>query len=145
MTLLEDSVLNWFQYQFNGENVMDMNMISLVWMSWNWPMESHWGFNTKSCLDDKLWKHSALFNRHQIKIYTICDYNQRLCCSRCQVRRIVDDHLISLALVDRRGTSSSCWPPSLPLKSSRPKQRLKFNIQSTTNHFALPIPSSDSP
>lgn len=32
MCVLEAFVLNWFQYQFSKETVMDMNTNSLVWM-----------------------------------------------------------------------------------------------------------------
>lgn len=47
MFLLDASVLNWLEYQYNKEIEMDKNTNSFVWLCTELAHES--------CLDDKLW------------------------------------------------------------------------------------------
>ena len=55
MSPLESSVLNWSEFQINEETEMEGIQIDLFGCPMNWPLKCLWDFNTKSCLDDKLW------------------------------------------------------------------------------------------
>ena len=74
MFVLEASVLNWFQYQFNKETVMDMNTNSLVWMLIElahgilvrFQYQIMFGWQTMEL-------HSALFYMHQSMICKMCE------------------------------------------------------------------------
>ena len=55
MSPLESSVLNWSEFQINEETEMERIRIHLFGCPMNWPLKCLWDFNTKSCLDDKLW------------------------------------------------------------------------------------------
>ena len=76
MFVLEASVLNWFQFHFTEETVMEMNTNSLVWMldelaegiSLKFQYQIMFGWQSTE-LD------SALFYMHQIKTCTTCDYS----------------------------------------------------------------------
>ena len=75
MSVLEASVLNWFQFQFSKETVMDMNMNSLVWMlivlahgiTVRFQYQNMFGWQIMEL-------HSTLFYMHQITVCTMCDY-----------------------------------------------------------------------
>ena len=76
MFVLEASVLNWFQFHFTEETVMEMNTNSLVWMldelaegiSLKFQYQIMFGWQSTK-LD------SALFYMYQIKTCKMCDYS----------------------------------------------------------------------